>query len=161
MSICPSFIHLPIHLSVCSSSIHPSIHPSIIHQFIPPSMHLPVCLSMHHLSVTHLFIHPPICPLSSHSSIQPSVSPASQPYNRYLLRADGVPGPAGHSLPWRGTERVMSRRGLRCALLPWDPAQDVHRLAPRVPPYLGLPDLVRREAALASQPGKPSLTICF
>ena len=48
----------------------------------------------------------------------------------------------------------MSRRGLSFALLRWGPAQDGHRLAPGVPPSPGLPDLVRREVALASPLGK-------
>lgn len=125
-----------MYLSLC-----PSIQPSFIHY---PSIHPSIHLS---------------CPFTrpaSHTSVQPG----SQPSKRYLLSADDVPGPAEHSLPWRGTGQVMSRRGLRLALLRWGPAQDGHRLVPGVPPSPGLPDLVRREAALASLLGKLSLTIC-
>ena len=48
-----------------------------------------ICLSI------HVSMHPSICP-----AIYSSSQPTSHTFNKYVLSADGVPGPAGKSLPW-------------------------------------------------------------
>lgn len=113
-----------------------------------------------HLCI-YLFIHPcirlSICP-----TVYSSSQPASHTFNKYLLSADDMPGPAGQSLLWGGAGQVMSRRELRFASLPAGtlPKTGADLPLESLPPRPGLPGLVRREVALGSQLGKPSLTIC-
>ena len=116
-SICPSLhlsVHHPfMHQSLCSSishlsfshlsvilSVHPCIYSPIcssIHPRMLPSacssIHPFICLSTH--PSIHVSVHPSICP-----TIYSSSQPISHTFNKYVLSADSMPGPAGQSLLW-------------------------------------------------------------